>query len=598
VFGEVSDGSQIIAAELVDVAAVGAQWHTQSARRIRQSAQKRVLKALNDEPAFVAVSHDRVLDLLTRQPVAFTRAELIEASEAAVDLDLDAALARRVHDALPFDGDDPATKKLVYLALEAGMRACNADKAFQDEVKKTQLIHLVKAVAGVNAGVEQANARLDTLIKQSADKARELHLTEQLFISLAKRIANDVADIDQAHRELERVVEVASEEQAKSALPANTDEAITAILARVDELNNAGQIDEAATHLAEEETRAEAGLIRLYDKGIAQAVLTRDVDAACDYELKKIAIDVSEPATQFGPLRRVRRVWYERGRDKGLNFDLEVSIALAQKSCNRANDADQRGTAQNELGIALRVLGERESDPQRLNEAVGAYRAALEEYTQDRMPLDWAMTQNNLGNALRVLGERESDPQRLNEAVGTYRAALEEYTQDRVPLDWATTQNNLGSALSALGQRESDPQRLKEAVGAYRAALEEYTQDRVPLDWAMTQNNLGNALQVLGQRESDPQRLKEAVDAYRAALEEYTQDRMPLDWAMTQNNLALVMMAFANHPATTEPRSFVESALEHVNASLEVFDADQTPHNHEKATRLREEILARLASDD
>ena len=67
---------------------------------------------------------------------------------------------------------------------------------------------------------------------------------------------------------------------------------------------------------------------------------------------------------------------------------------------------------------------------------------------------------------------------------------------------------------------------------------------------------------------------------------------------MTQENLALVMMAFANHPATTEPRAFVESALEHVNASLEVFDAEQTPHNHEKATRLREEILARLASDD
>ena len=527
--GDVSGGSQIIATELVDIAAIGAELHGQSAKRIRQSAQKNVLKALNDDPAFVAVSHDRVLALLTRQPVAFTRSELIEASEAAADLDhdLDAALARRVHDALPFNGDDPATKRLVYLVLEAGMRACNADKVFQEEVKKTQLIHLVRAAKRTDKKLDQIreehveiNDKLAALVKQSADKARELHLTEQLFISLAKRIDKEVADIDQAHRELERAVEVASDEQVKSSLPANTDEAITAILAKVDELNNAGQIDEAATHLAEEETRAEAGLIRLYDKGIAQAVLTHNVDTACDYELKKIAIDVSETAAQFGALRRVQGVWYERGRDKGLNFDLEVAIALAHKSCSRASDADQRGGAQNDLGIALAILGERQSDPQRLNEAVDAYRAALEERTQDRVPLDWAMTQNNLGAALG-LGERESD---LNEAVAP--RGLKNVTQDRVPLDWAATQNNLGAALQA--QRESDPQRLKGRLlccprrihtGSGAARLgHDPEQPRLRTPEADTRGaRLGH-----DPVSSDPQRLNEAVDAYRAALEEYT----------------------------------------------------------------------------
>jgi 2-polyprenyl-6-methoxyphenol hydroxylase-like FAD-dependent oxidoreductase len=29
---------------------------------------------------------------------------------------------------------------------------------------------------------------------------------------------------------------------------------------------------------------------------------------------------------------------------------------------------------------------------------------ALQEYTRERVPLEWAMTQNNLGNALRTLG--------------------------------------------------------------------------------------------------------------------------------------------------------------------------------------------------
>jgi hypothetical protein len=45
-------------------------------------------------------------------------------------------------------------------------------------------------------------------------------------------------------------------------------------------------------------------------------------------------------------------------------------------------------------------LGERASGTVRLEEAVTAYREALQERTREQVPLDWAMTQNNLGNAL------------------------------------------------------------------------------------------------------------------------------------------------------------------------------------------------------
>ena len=65
-----------------------------------------------------------------------------------------------------------------------------------------------------------------------------------------------------------------------------------------------------------------------------------------------------------------------------------------------ARDADERGTAAFLLGDALWTLGERESGTARLEEAVAAYRAALEEWTRERVPLDWATTQNNLGTAL------------------------------------------------------------------------------------------------------------------------------------------------------------------------------------------------------
>ena len=61
---------------------------------------------------------------------------------------------------------------------------------------------------------------------------------------------------------------------------------------------------------------------------------------------------------------------------------------------------------QNNLGIALAMLRQRETGTERLLEAVEAYRDALKERTRERVPLQWAMTQNNLGNAQALLNER------------------------------------------------------------------------------------------------------------------------------------------------------------------------------------------------
>jgi tetratricopeptide (TPR) repeat protein len=93
---------------------------------------------------------------------------------------------------------------------------------------------------------------------------------------------------------------------------------------------------------------------------------------------------------------------------------------------------------------------------------------------RERVPLDWAGTQNNLGNVLATLGKRESGTRRLEEAVSAFREALEERIRERVPLEWAQTQNNLGNALQALGQRESGTKRLEEALVAVGLAWDAY----------------------------------------------------------------------------------------------------------------------------
>lgn len=131
----------------------------------------------------------------------------------------------------------------------------------------------------------------------------------------------------------------------------------------------------------------------------------------------------------------------------------------------------------------------------------------------------WGMLQNNLGISLQTLGKRESGTERLEEAVAAYRAAQEELTRERVPLQWAATQNNLGNALWTLGEREGSTARLEEAIAAFRAALQERTRERAPLDWAMTQDNLGSVLVEIGKRSGNRAEVAEGRQAIAAGWE-------------------------------------------------------------------------------
>jgi tetratricopeptide (TPR) repeat protein len=131
-----------------------------------------------------------------------------------------------------------------------------------------------------------------------------------------------------------------------------------------------------------------------------------------------------------------------------------------------------------------------------------------------------AGVQFSLASALWQYGEQSGKNEPLAESIELYRKVLDEWTRERVPLQWATTQSNLGAALWSLGERESETKTLTKAVSAFREALKERTREHVPLQWATTQNNLGNALQSLGSRESGTETLAKAVDAFREALKE------------------------------------------------------------------------------
>jgi tetratricopeptide (TPR) repeat protein len=354
---------------------------------------------------------------------------------------------------------------------------------------------------------------------------------------------------------------------------------------------------------AEDKERARGRAALLAERGRVSGLQLQYREAATDY-LAAADLVAFDPAAAWNHALYAADALESRGDEFGDNAALVDAIAMYRdKVLPRAPRSERPydwAATQNNLGLALWALGERESGTAHLEEAVAAFRAVLEEMTRDRVPLGWAATQNNLGLALWTLGERESGTARLEEAVAAFRAALEEKPRDRVPLSWATTQNNLGLALQAIGERESGTgtARLEEAVAAYDAALEELPRDRVPLKWAGTQSNLGNALSSLGERELGTEvsdrfqngrgvpnqalrdrgdsHLADAVAAYRLALEEWTRDRVPLKWAGTQNNLGIALRVLSERDSGTVR---LEEAVAAFRQALEETTRDRAPHD-------------------
>ncbi|MEL6168779.1 MAG: hypothetical protein AAFR35_08805, partial [Pseudomonadota bacterium] len=298
------------------------------------------------------------------------------------------------------------------------------------------------------AGQDELLKRFEAFIEKSEEvqSARESGVTDAQIIALAQEIADDISDTAQAFRELEVAVEDAKEFRARVERGSNADGVVADLLRRLQDLVDDGRLRDAQAEAdatlaqwerdeADRAERAKQTHIELIDAAIARDLEVRDEEAAAAKLIRKADLEAGGRA-DFKALRAIQDEWQVRGRDRGLARDQEVGIALARIVLTRAEGPDQRGAALNDLGLSLWERGARETGTDRLEEAVTAFRAALEEWTRDRVPLDWARTQMNLGTALATLGTRETGTDRLDEAVTAYRAALEELTRERVPLDW------------------------------------------------------------------------------------------------------------------------------------------------------------------
>jgi tetratricopeptide (TPR) repeat protein len=502
--------------------------------------------------------------------------------EAIANKVADNAVARN----MPFFKSGEGRKILVSLVVLA-YTALDKNPEFMATLRRVNWSEAFEQLAEIRAKVESLGRDTEKLLAFAQDERRRLGIAEGFVHEMAGRIASSHAlDLEAKMQAVRGAIEIYVSEIAGGRTHTNlgdiVDRALAGSRALVDEGKSGlarATLRRAAESLKsdEEDRRARyaESVSALYGRERDIALAVSDGDAAAEAVIAMgDALHPSDRVSSRGVIDSEARVAYDHGDERGSNVHLVVAIALQRRLLETARGQNERGSALSNLGNALSELGEREGGAERLEEAVAAHRAALQEYTRERAPSEWAMTQNNLGNALLSLGEPEGATVRLEEAVAAYRAALQEYTRERAPSEWAMTQNNLGSALLSLGEPEGGTVRLEEAVAAYREALQELTRERLPRVWATTQNNLGNALFHIGQRENGTESLEQAVAAYREALQELTRQRLPLDWATTQSNLGDALSRLGEREGGT---ARLEQAVVAFRAALEERTRERVP---------------------
>lgn len=443
-------------------------------------------------------------------------------------------------------------------------RYCDALDISQDEVDALRTPDQMPTVTQMRLLL----AERDTL------KAGQ-NLTELQVIGLAERVAeNTPPDFDAALRELDHALTVAEEMKARAGQTSNHADFIDDVFAEVQRLNDQDNPDEAVETIERALEQADAQKARLLDGLIKQHELRQDVPACVQAILSKLRMDVPDASKRFDPIRAQFIEYRQQGLIHGGRFASLVAIALAVECKDHVQSAEDLGYALNIQGVALQELGLREDNPERLIDAVKAYRDASEVRQREKLWEQWAATQNNLGSVLTELGGREDGPDRLNNAIEAYQAALGVFTEEASPENWAATKNNLGIALEELGKREKSKDRLEQAVEAYNVSLKVRTKKDFPESWADTQNNLGIVLRELGRLEHNPERLNDSISACEAALEVRTRKALPVDWGRTQNNLGGTLQELGK---LTRSMLHLDRAINAYQAALEVIAKDTLP---------------------
>lgn len=275
--------------------------------------------------------------------------------------------------------------------------------------------------AAIAAALAQTAAQADALAARARPTAG---VPEPLMAALARRHAS--AD--------DTALTAALETAAR--LNAHTD-MVVAALASLNATGQIAQADAAIAVILDQPGGTDTERALLHSLGVDQAHLLNAPDLAA----RRILTDLTRRPQASGLFRALHDAWehwFDRGNATGAAYDLTVALHLARVNLDRSKGV-QRRQALGDLGITQYRLGEALRSATHLTQSLATWRAFLTEHPRKTDPAAWATGQVNIAVALTQLATHTPDPALLDQAIAAFRAALQVQTD-------ATTQDLLTAA--------------------------------------------------------------------------------------------------------------------------------------------------------
>lgn len=253
-----------------------------------------------------------------------------------------------------------------------------------------------------------------------------------------------------------------------------------------------------------------------------------------------------------------------------------VTAYRAALDLYKTQGAPNEAWARVELGLtsALIYLNDRDQSAGSLDEALEAITDAISVTDKSTHPLEWAQAESTLGNVLRMLGDQSGDASQYEKSAAAQQAAVAALDKDRTPLDWATAEANLGASLMRIGEGEQGTEAIDAAIEAFEAALAARPREKVPAEWAAVQDDLGGAYATRGGKTRSADDYGRGIAAFEAALEVRTRDSAPHDWAEATRGLALAQKQLA---VLTGDGQALDQAIANYQAALSVYSQANAP---------------------
>ena len=366
---------------------------------------------------------------------------------------------------------------------------------------------------------------------------------------------------------------------------ANPDQYLHVNFMMADCFQQAGQIDQARTHLRDGLTAVDhANLAQAIDSCGRLAALLRDsgpdVLAALGESLDRLSqrvdqlptgTDRSALASAHFDLGSIYRELLGALRSAYLERAIAHTSAAAQ-IWTRSEDPDRWARTQHNLGATYygRVAGERADN---LEQAIEYYANALTVHTRANHPRSWALTQNALGMAWleRIKGNREENAEAAEQIL---RQALTFWDAETDPFHWAECQNGLGVAYVRLTPRLGRAA-LDRAIDCFEKAGGVHTREGHPQRWAQLQTNLA-ATYLERDEAGDAQRALALAEQSLSATDRNTESYL---WAILKRNEA------AAHSRIRDGRdeAHLDAAIEALELCLPILDQSIYPAEHREA---------------